>query len=478
MMRTPSTLFIISFVLTFILSCGSPTQYTDNGVGGTGNVALAGEDESGIGGTGKAVPNAGVGGTGKQVASGLGGTGKKTDGMGGTGYQDNKSGLGGTGQIADASGVGGTGIIGEVTGFGSIFVNGFEIEIVKDSEIRTDNKVNKTIKPEIGDIVEILAHRVGDETQAKKMNIRHEVVGPVESVNMNRRSFTIIGQSIKLNNPELRLPKLGEMIAVSGMRDQRGIIHATRVSLSKSKSVWLIDRVSNNNSNTLKLGRSFIQTKHANKYRKGDVVRVRASYKNGKLFANEIFSNQAFGNQVSHMVLQGFINKGNRNNYKIGNVQFSTRSIQVRSQLKQHNNRWVRIEVRRNSVGLWEVEQFINDTNLMRGNLTPHHSNIKMQQMYNHKSNSPSSARQRFNRSLSDDMKSPTRNHHSPANNSTGGMKSPTGDSNKPMPNMPAMPKPKNSGGMGMGSGNNSNNKNLNTPRMPGNRSGRTGGMM
>jgi len=440
-MRTPKNLILVSLLFTFLLSCGSPTQYSDSGVGGTGNIALG--DESGIGGTGKQLSNAGVGGTGQQL-SGLGGTGKKLDG------------LGGTGQIANTSGMGGTGIIGEVTGFGSIYVNGIEIEIVNNSEIRSDNKVNKSITPGIGDIVEVLAHRVGDETHARKINIRHEVVGPVDSVNVKQRRFTIIGQNIQLDNPQLQLPKSGDMIAVSGLRDQRGIIHATRVSLSKSKSVWLIDRIANNKSNTLKLGRSLIKTEHANYYRIGDIIRVRANLKNGQLFAEEIFSNQAFGNQVQHMILQGFIQEGNRNNYQIGHVQFSTRSARLRAELKQKQGRWTRIEIRQNQVGLWEVEQFIDNTSLIRGSLTSQQSRFKNRQLGIQHSGSESTIHDRF-----DSDSFPERNPRASnkgGNNRHGGAKQSTSK----------MPKPMN-GGMGASSGNS---------KPPMNRSGRSGGMM
>jgi len=415
MMRTPNSLIFI--LLTFILSCGSPTQYSHNG------------DESGIGGTGKQV--AGLGGTGKRDGvggtghSGVGGTGKR-NGVGGTGH----SGVGGTGQIARTSGVGGTGIIGEVTGFGSIFVNGIEVEFAKDSKIYSDNKISNSseaLKPSIGDIVEILAHRVGDETLAKKINIRHEVVGPVESINIKRRRFTIIGQTISLNNPKLHLPELGQMIAVSGLRDSRGVIHATRLTLSKSKSVWLIDEIANNRGNTLKLGRTVIKTAQANRYRKGQVIRVRASYRNGQLFAEQIYTHHAFGNQVQHMVLQGFIRRGNRNNFEIGSIQFSSRSARIRSLLKQKPGIWTRIEVSRNRVGLWQVEQLINSSNMIRGSITPPLSSIETQQMFNQESNSESRAREHFNKSLDRGMLFNNDKRRSHGN----------GRTNSPMPNRP-----------------------------------------
>ncbi len=420
-----------------MLSCGSPpAQYSRNGVGGTGNIALNGDDESGIGGTGKPVPNGvggtgkpipnGVGGTGKQLANGLGGTGKRNDGVGGTGHQGSRSGLGGTGQIAKSSGLGGTGIIGEVTGFGSIFVNGIEVEFSDQSEIQADNITNNNIQPEIGNIVEILAHRVGDETFAKKMNIRHEVVGPVDSVNIKQRRFSIIGQIIKLNNPKLRLPNVGQMIAVSGMRDHRGIIYASHINVSKSKSIWLIDQIASNRANTLKLGRSNIYTKQANYYKVGDTIRVRASYQNGKLVADEIYSNKAFGKQVQHMVLQGFIRRGNRNNYQIGNIQFSTRSARIRQILKQNRGRWTRIEVNRNQIGLWEVEQFIGNNSIIRGSTRPTPMNIGARQGYQQNRNTRSTARQQFNKSITDNPTTP----------------SGTGDANQPSTSSPMMPSP------------------------------------
>ncbi len=422
-MRIPSALIL--FVITSsLLSCGSAPQYARNGVGGTGNIALNGDDESGIGGTGKPIPN-GIGGTGKQLANGLGGTGKRNNGVGGTGHQGSRSGLGGTGQIAKTSGLGGTGIIGEITGFGSIFVNGIEVEFSDQSEIRADNIASNNIQPEIGNIVEILAHRVGDETFAKTMNIRHEVVGPVEAVNVQQRRFAIIGQIIKLNNPKLRLPKVGQMIAVSGMRNHRGIIYASHINVSQSKSIWLIDQIASNRANTLKLGRSNIYTKQANYYKVGDTIRVRASYQNGKLVADEIYSNKTFGKQVQHMVLQGFIRRGNRNNYQIANIQFSTRSARIRRILQQNRGRWTRIEVNRNQIGLWEVEQFIGNKNIIRGSSRAPQASRSLRRQNR---NTRSTARQRFNKSMTDEPTTSTQSGN-------------TGDSNQmPSPStmMPA----------------------------------------
>ncbi len=483
-MKTPS--FLILIFILFSLSCGTDPEYADNGVGGTGNVAFNGDDESGIGGTGKPVPNSGLGGTGKQVAGGLGGTGKSSansglggtgkqvaGGLGGTGKSSANSGLGGTGkQVAGGlggtgkqlanSGLGGTGIVGEVTGFGSIFVNGIEIEINNNSQIQSDNVVNVNVQPKIGDIVEILAQRVGDETYAEKINIRHEIVGPVDSINIKRHQFTIVGQSIRLNSPTMRLPKLGQMIAVSGLRDPFGTIHATRLSLSNSKSIWLIDTVVSSTANRLRLGRTYVLTNKASRYRKGDVLRVRASYRSGKLYAEKIYTDQAFGNKIQHMVLQGFINRGNRNNYKIGNVQFSTRSARIRSHLARNYGRWTRVEVQRNRIGLWQVEQFIGNSSLTRGSQLPLPMNNRNRLNKQKNSTTQSLGRQRFNHSISDDAYPTTTNPQSGTTNQTTGSET-TNGSTPPMTAPDPVqntPSPNSSGGMNSGN-------NTDTPMTP-----------
>ena len=145
--------------------------------------------------------------------------------------EDQDIGLGGTGMLASTgNGLGGTGIVGEITGFGSIFVNGIEIEY--------DNKTPFTMNGEpatyqqlaIGDVVEVLTVNTQQHTDARVINVRHEVIGEVESVDAQTHSFTVQGQTVTQANKSSKLPAVGDRVAVSGFRINATYIQATRIS--------------------------------------------------------------------------------------------------------------------------------------------------------------------------------------------------------------------------------------------------------
>ena len=106
-------------------------------------------------------------------------------------------GLGGTGLLANNDiGLGGTGITGTITGFGSIFVNGVEIEYNNQTSYTLDGKNTQHRTLQIGDVVEVLTTNLKQHTHAHIINIRHEVIGQVDSVNLKTSSFTVLGQTI------------------------------------------------------------------------------------------------------------------------------------------------------------------------------------------------------------------------------------------------------------------------------------------
>lgn len=147
--------------------------------------------------------------------------------------EDRDVGLGGTGMLAgsgDGSGMGGTGIVGEITGFGSVFVNGIEIEYDSKTAFTVDGKSAAPYKLEIGDVVEVLTTDANDHTQARVINLRHEIIGKVESVEPQTFSFTVHGQSIVQAVHKAELPEVGTSVAVSGFRIDEQTILSTRVS--------------------------------------------------------------------------------------------------------------------------------------------------------------------------------------------------------------------------------------------------------
>jgi len=157
--------------------------------------------------------------------------------------EDKDIGIGGTGMLANTdssisstsgSGLGGTGILGEITGFGSVFVNGVEIEYDSDTTFRIDGITEKSPQLQIGDVVEVLTVDAKQHTQAQVINLRHEVIGVVESVEPKTYSFTVHGQRIIQAIHKVSQPEVGETVAVSGFRIDEKTILSTRVTPAAS----------------------------------------------------------------------------------------------------------------------------------------------------------------------------------------------------------------------------------------------------
>lgn len=161
--------------------------------------------------------------------------------------EDKDIGLGGTGMLANTdsgagSGLGGTGILGEITGFGSIFVNGIEIEYDDKTAFSIDGKTVTAQRLEIGDVVEVLTVDNKQHTQAQTINLRHEVIGVVESVEAETYSFTVNGQSVVQSIDITTFPEVGSTVAVAGFRIDAQTILSTRVTPAETGQVLLRTR--------------------------------------------------------------------------------------------------------------------------------------------------------------------------------------------------------------------------------------------
>ncbi len=149
--------------------------------------------------------------------------------------EDRDSGLGGTGMLATTgsdtdNGLGGTGIIGEITGYGSIFVNGIEIEYNDETPFTINGNTASPQQLNIGDVVEVLTTDSGNYTFARVINLRHEVIGVVESVDPETFSFTVSGQTVIQSADKNIQPEIGKTVAVSGFRLDEKTISSTRVT--------------------------------------------------------------------------------------------------------------------------------------------------------------------------------------------------------------------------------------------------------
>jgi len=154
-------------------------------------------------------------------------------------------GLGGTGQKFE-DGIGGTGIVGTVTEFGSIWVNNARVHFDQSTPIKMHGKsvTSETLK--IGQVVAVLSDPMGKDYRAKRIDIVHEVVGPITNIQVDKHKLTVLNQIVLLDtntkittlNGENNLASLqpDDFVQVSGLRKKDGSISATRMDQVQNNS--------------------------------------------------------------------------------------------------------------------------------------------------------------------------------------------------------------------------------------------------
>jgi hypothetical protein len=155
-------------------------------------------------------------------------------------------GIGGTGapasvQTADR-GIGGTGIIGVITGFASICLGGQEVGYGPALPVLIDGQPATPAELRAGQLALVDASGPEAGLQARRVLIRHEVTGPVQSsfaadapATPGSRMLRVAGQRVAVAPATLGdgAPPVGAWVAVSGFRDPDGIIRATRIDRAR-----------------------------------------------------------------------------------------------------------------------------------------------------------------------------------------------------------------------------------------------------
>ncbi len=192
---------LLGLVLTSVqalAACVDPT----GGIGGTG-VTLEGDGRGGIGGTG-ALPS-----------------------------EDGRGGIGGTGLHP---GAGPVGILGTVTGFGSVCLNGLEVEYEAEVPTFAQGAPTSTMALAVGQVLAIEADWLPAGLSARRIHVRYAVQGPVTARSASDGRIEVAGQVVRVT-PETRLGgvnaiealKPGRHVRVSGLRDERSEIIASRI---------------------------------------------------------------------------------------------------------------------------------------------------------------------------------------------------------------------------------------------------------
>jgi hypothetical protein len=148
--------------------------------------------------------------------------------------RDRDRGIGGTGgpsarvePTGGDRGIGGTGVIGTIRRFGSIVVNDMRIGYNALTRVQIDGREATQAELRIGQVVQTLATADGAGFATARIVITSEVVGPIEAVTQG--GLVVLGQRVATGFVDARSLRKGEWIAVSGLRDLNGVIHASYI---------------------------------------------------------------------------------------------------------------------------------------------------------------------------------------------------------------------------------------------------------
>lgn len=231
----PSSLFTVLFASLIVLLTACQTvdhtasdNTSDQGIGGTG-VRIANSDDRGIGGTGApaiSMDDRGIGGTGIIADNGIGGTG----------ISNNERSERWLNALHDDERIL---VAGTIHDFGSIWVNGLHIRFSTDTRVTLNNQAVPLSSIRLGQLGIVTARKSGQTLIADRIELTQEVVGRVTSVNPAQRRFTVLGQTVVLNEG-LPLPDKGQRVGVSGLRNPQAYIIASQIDLTPSSENDLV----------------------------------------------------------------------------------------------------------------------------------------------------------------------------------------------------------------------------------------------
>jgi len=216
----------------------------------------------------------------------------------------------------DGSGVGGTGIRGVVTDFGSVIVNGLEVDFDADTPIYLDGERVTSDALLRGQVVAIEAIGDVDNLSARSIDIRREVLGPIEQIDQANTSLTILGQHIVLPKDVWREQalRLDQIVAVSGHRLPNGIIVATRLDAADADdSLHLYGdyHLRNDGTASVEVSGLAIEGAVASSSLSGREVFVRGRLTQGSFAAAEFEPepDMPFGGRLARLSIAGFVDR-------------------------------------------------------------------------------------------------------------------------------------------------------------------------
>lgn len=269
------------------------------------------------------------------------------DGIGGTGFSPITPQIPAEylAQHTEPDGIGGTGIVGTITGFGSICINGQEIHYDHHTPTFENGVPSNATRLALGQTVAVRSTPVSDGFIAQQIHVLYEVQGPITEVDHAHRQLIVLGQRIAVAAQDFNQFHAGELVVISGQRDDQGAIQASRISIRPSLQEFaIIGSAHRINAHQLRIGNQLVQIDDIpNNAQQGSDVLVRGTMQNGVFNAQSITANprSAFlGNDIERINTPSLprANRAATDNNASGNTTSfpDTKSSNDRSSLDVH----------------------------------------------------------------------------------------------------------------------------------------------
>lgn len=231
----------------------------------------------------------------------------------------------------DGGGIGGTGItgFGPIQGFGSIFVNAREYFLRDDTRITVDGRVAGRRALHVGDMVVVRGTADPARTTgwADVVQVRHPLVGRVDTVSADGAHLTVLGQAVRIpagvpvvgDNGRAVALHAGDWVAVSALANARGEWIATRVALRypagsvpAGTPAVIEGRVASVGPNgVLRIGTQAVRLEgaavHESAPAPGTRIRVVGRYRDGVILASRVApARPALGGPGRYVEMEGY----------------------------------------------------------------------------------------------------------------------------------------------------------------------------
>ncbi len=264
----------------------------------------------------------------------------------------------------DEDGVGGTGhtkdfrtpetyISGHITAFGSIYVNRAHIKYNSRTLIKVNGITTPNYKLKLGEVVEIRASR--NSTFGSYIHVVHEVSGRVSKVNRKTRSFIVLGQTVQIRKHKIKMPRVGQRVAISGYTDNNLVIHASNIIPTNTRHSVLSGYVH------IKQGRSYIRniliakSPRISKFSNGYLI-VTGRYSEHGFHIKQVhrLSDISRFRSIRRVIVRGYVTRMPDGTYTLGKLGVHLSSRQAKKKL----GKLVTLEATRNNRGEFNFERF------------------------------------------------------------------------------------------------------------------------